>query len=38
MYAGGIGHPLMLLHENLDRMIAAYFTLPHRGELRVLRR
>ncbi len=32
MYVGGLGHPLMLLHRNLDRMMAAYFTLPHRGE------
>ncbi|AGZ38115.1 MAG: hypothetical protein ACOKSU_21875 [Pseudomonas sp.] len=32
MYVGGNGHPLMLLHRSLDRMMAAYFTLPHRGE------
>lgn len=32
MYIGGSGHPLMLLQQNLDRMMAAYFTLPHRGE------
>lgn len=32
MYIGGSGHPLMFLHQSLDRMMAAYFTLPHRGE------
>lgn len=32
MYLGGSGHPLMFLHHALDRMMAAYFTLPHRGE------
>ena len=32
IYVGGSGHPLMLLHGSLDRMMAAYFTLPHRGE------
>ncbi len=32
MYTGGSDHPLMFLHKSLDRMMAAYFTLPHRGE------
>lgn len=32
MYLGGRDHPLMLLNGSLDRMMAAYFTLPHRGE------
>lgn len=32
MYAGGLGHPLMLLHQSLNRMMAAYLSLPHRGE------
>lgn len=32
MYLGGSGHSLMLLHQSLDRVVAAYFSLPHRGE------
>lgn len=32
MYTGGLGEPLMLLHQNLGRMMAAYMSLPHRGE------
>jgi len=32
MYIGGSGHPLMFLRQSLDRMMAAYSTLPQRGE------
>ena len=32
MYTGGLNQPLLLLHQNLDRMMSAFLTLPHRGE------
>lgn len=32
MYTGAHGQPLMLLQRNLDRLMIAYLTLPHRGE------
>lgn len=32
MYTGANGQPLMLLQRNLDRLMIAYLTLPHRGE------
>lgn len=32
MYTGGHEQPLLLLHQNLDRLMRAFLTLPHRGE------